>query len=147
MTNFNRTILAGNLTHDPELRYTQSGKAVASLSVAINHIFKDHAGEKREDVTFVPITVWGKQAETTAQYMKKGRPIFLEGRLKQERWTDKDGQKRQRLTVTANLIRFLGKPPKADDTKQPIENQASDPQHPVDEEQDEPPVDDENIPF
>lgn len=119
MSNFNRVILAGNLTRDPELRYTPSGTAVCSLDLAVNSFFTDKAGKKQEDAVFVPITVWKRQAELCAEYLKKGRPVLVEGRLKQERWTDKDNNKRQRLVVVASLTRFLGTPPKKADTPQP----------------------------
>lgn len=135
MPNFNRVILAGNLTRDPELRYTPSGTAVCSFDLAINSFYTDKAGAKQEDAVFVPITVWKRQAELCAEYLKKGRPVLIEGRIKQERWQDKDGNKRQRLTVVASLTRFLGAPPKGSDTSPPA---------PAESAQDAP---EENIPF
>lgn len=123
MPNFNRVILAGNLTRDPSLRYTPSGTAVCSFDLAINSFYKDAKGEKQEEALFVPITVWKRQAELCAEFLKKGRPALIEGRIKQERWFDKDNNKRQRLTVVATLIRFLGAPPKGDETPQPTETE------------------------
>lgn len=121
MPNFNRIILAGNLTRDPELRYTPSGTPVASFDLAINSFYTDSKGEKKEDATFVPITVWKRQAELCAEHLKKGRPVLVEGRIKQERWDDKENKKRSRLTVIASLVRFLGSPPKAAETSDPVD--------------------------
>lgn len=135
MPNFNRTILAGNLTRDPELRYTPSGTPVCSFDLAINSFYTNSKGEKKEDATFVPITVWKRQAELCAEYLKKGRPVLVEGRIKQERWNDKEGKKRSRLTVIASLARFLGAPPKSADTPVPTDDAPA---------QEEP---EENIPF
>lgn len=108
MVNFNRVILAGNLTADPELRYTQDGIAVCSFNIAINEVYNTPSGEKREEVTFVPITIWRKQAEICAEYLKKGRAVLIEGRLQLDSWTDKNGQKRSRLRVVARRVQFLG---------------------------------------
>jgi len=113
MSDFNRSILAGNLTRDPELRYTPSGTPVCSFDLAINSFYTNSAGEKKEDVTFVPITVWKRQAELCAEYLKKGRSVLVEGRIKQEKWVGKDGKNRSRLILIASLVRFLGTPPKA----------------------------------
>ncbi|MBA7650327.1 Single-stranded DNA-binding protein A [subsurface metagenome] len=115
MPNFNRVVLAGNLTQDPDLRYTADGTPVCSLSLAINSNFTTSGGEKKSVATFVPITVWRKQAETSAEYLKKGRSILIEGRIKQENWVNKEGQKRSRLTVVANQVTFLGTPPKKEE--------------------------------
>jgi single-strand DNA-binding protein len=113
MANLNIVILAGNLTRDPELRYTPSGMAVAQLGLAVNRRFKDQkSGEMREEVTFVDIEVWGKQAETASQYLTKGRPVLVEGRLRLDQWEDKQsGQKRSKLKVVGNRLQFLGPPP------------------------------------
>ncbi len=142
MTDFNRTILAGNLTRDPELKYTPSGMPVCAFSIAVNSTFTDKKGQKNEQVLFVPIIVWGKQGENTAEYMKKGRGVLIEGKLKQEKWTSKEGEKRSRLVVTANLVRFLPQSAKAQQAKQPIEPPA--PDAPAQEEPQQP---EENIPF
>src|SRR6188472_267193 len=112
MANFNKVILAGNLTRDPELRYTPKGMAIARVGLAINRSWRTETGEQKEEVTFVDIDAFGKQAETIGQYMKKGRPILVEGRLKLDQWDDKQtGQKRSRLGVVLESFQFLGSAP------------------------------------
>jgi single-strand DNA-binding protein len=109
MANFNRVILAGNLTRDPELRYTQKGTAVARIGMAINRSWKTETGETKDEVTFVDVDAFGRQAEVIAQYMKKGRPLLVEGRLKLNQWEDKNThQKQSRLTVVLESFSFLG---------------------------------------
>lgn len=109
MANFNKVILAGNLTRDPELRYTPKGLAIAKIGMAINRNWTSEAGEKKEEVTFVDVDAFGRQAETLAQYMKKGSPILIEGRLKLDQWDDKQtGQKRSKLGVIVEGFQFLG---------------------------------------
>lgn len=110
MPNFNQVILMGNLTADPELRYLQDGTAVCSLRMAVNQVYTTPAGEKKEEVVFVRVTVWRKQAESCAEYLKKGKPILVDGRLKLNQWTDKDGKKRSNLDVVARRVQFLGAP-------------------------------------
>lgn len=106
--NFNKVILAGNLTRDPELRYTPSGKAIAKFGMAINRNWTSETGEKKEEVTFVDIDSFGRQAEVISQYLKKGRGILVEGRLKLDQWDDKQtGQKRSRLGVVLESFSFL----------------------------------------
>ena len=108
MANFNKVILAGNLTRDPELRYTPKGTAVARLGVAINRRWKSETGEMKEEVTFVDVDAFGKTAETIAQYLKKGRPILMEGRLRYETWEDKQtNQKKSKLGVVMETFQFL----------------------------------------
>ena len=108
MANFNKVILAGNLTRDPELRYTPKGLAIAKIGLAINRSWKSETGETKEEVTFVDIDAFGKQAETIGQYLKKGRPILIEGRLRLDQWDDKQtGQKRSRLGVVLEGFQFL----------------------------------------
>lgn len=108
MANFNKVILAGNLTRDPELRYTSSGVAIAKLSIAINRNWRSESGESREETTFVEVDAFRKQAETIGQYLKKGRPILVEGRLKLDQWEDKQsGQKRSKLSVVMENFQFL----------------------------------------
>jgi len=126
MSSFNSVCLAGNLTADVDLRYTTNGKPVASFDIAINSSHKDQSGNKVEDTVFVPITVWAKQAEVCAEFLKKGRPVLIGGRLRQERWLSKDGSKRSRLTVTAQIVRFLGKSAKEMDSSVPIESPEQD---------------------
>lgn len=109
MANLNRVLLIGNLTRDPEIRYTPKGTAVAEIGIAINRVFSGEDGEKREEVTFVDITLWSRLAELAEQYLKKGRPVFIEGRLQLDSWDDKQtGQKRSRLRVIAENLQFLG---------------------------------------
>jgi single-strand DNA-binding protein len=108
MASFNKVILVGNLTRDPELRYTPKGMAIAKLGLAVNRTWKNEAGESKEEVTFVDIDAFGKQAETIGQYLKKGRPILVEGRLRLDQWDDKQtGQKRSRLGVVLEGFQFL----------------------------------------
>jgi len=115
MANFNKVYLMGNLTRDPELRYTPKGQAVAKLSIAVNRKYTTEAGEAREEVTYVDIDAWGKQAEVISQYCKKGRPLFVEGRLKLDQWDDKTtGQKRSAIRVVLEGFQFIGGPPSGD---------------------------------
>ncbi len=109
MSSYNRVILIGNLTRDPELRYTPKGTAVGKLSLAVNRKYKLESGEAREEVTFIDIDAFGKQAELIGQYLKKGAPLFVEGRLKLDTWDDKNsGQKRSKLGVALENFQFLG---------------------------------------
>lgn len=108
MANFNKVILAGNLTRDPELRYTPKGTAIAKIGLAINRKWTNEAGETKEEVTFVDVDAFGKQAETIGQYLRKGRPLLVEGRLKLDQWDDKQtGQKKSRLGVILESFQFL----------------------------------------
>ncbi|MEE8259683.1 MAG: single-stranded DNA-binding protein [Nitrospinaceae bacterium] len=107
MASFNKVLLMGNLTRDPELRFTSNGSALTKFGLAVNRKYK--AGEEwKEEVCFVDITVWGKQAENCAEYLSKGRPVFIEGRLQFSSWETDDGQKRNKLEVVANTVQFLG---------------------------------------
>lgn len=109
MANFNKVIIAGNLTRDPELRYTPKGMAIAKISMAINRTWQSEGGEKKEEVTFVEVDAFGRQAETIGQYLKKGSPLLVEGRLKLDQWDDKTtGQKRSKLGVVLEGFQFLG---------------------------------------
>lgn len=107
MANLNRVLLIGNLTRDPELRYTPSGSAVAEFGMAINRFWKGQDGNRQEETTFVDITAWGRHAELANQYLSKGRRVFVEGRLKLDQWTSPEGQKRSKLSVVAENIQFL----------------------------------------
>jgi len=105
---FNKSIIGGYLTRDPELRYTPKGTVIARLSVAVNRTWKTEAGEKKEEVSFIECDAFGRTAETLAQYFKKGKPILIEGRLKQETWDDKQsGQKRSKLKVIVESFSFV----------------------------------------
>lgn len=109
MASFNKVILVGNLTRDPELRYTPKGTAIAKIGVAVNRVWTNEAGEKKEEVTFVDVDVFGRTAENVGQYMRKGRPILIEGRLRLDQWDDKQtGQKKSKLGVVAETVQFLG---------------------------------------
>ncbi|HBG61421.1 MAG: hypothetical protein A2Y03_01260 [Omnitrophica WOR_2 bacterium GWF2_38_59] len=108
MANLNKVFLIGNLTRDPELRYTPGGTAVANLGIAVNRRFKDSSGELKEEVCFLTVTVWDKQAEACCQYLTKGRPVFVEGVLQSRFWETTDGQKRSAIDVRAERVQFLG---------------------------------------
>src|SRR3990172_8458060 len=111
MSSYNKVLLMGNLTRDPEVRYTPKGTAVCTLGLAVNENYTTQSGEKREETIFVDIDVGGRQAETAGQYLAKGRPVFVEGRLKLDSWDDKEtGQKRSKLKVVALHVQFLGSP-------------------------------------
>ncbi|HWW02694.1 MAG TPA: single-stranded DNA-binding protein [Candidatus Acidoferrum sp.] len=108
MASFNKVILAGNLTRDPELRYTPKGTAVARIGLAINRTWKTETGESKEEVTFVDVEAFGRQAEVISQYMKKGRPFLVEGRLKLDQWEDKNThQKQSKLKVVLESFSFI----------------------------------------
>lgn len=109
MPDFNRVILMGRLTKDPELRYTTGGSPVANLRMAVNRVFRTQSGEQKEEVCFVPVVVWGKQAEAVGEYVKKGDPLFVEGRLQSRSWETDDGQKRSTLEVVAVRVQFLSR--------------------------------------
>jgi single-strand DNA-binding protein len=105
--NFNKVLLLGNLTRDPELRYTPSNMAVTTLGVAVNRRYKGQDGEMKEEVTFVDCDAWGRTAEVISQYLTKGRPIFIEGRLRLDQWQDKDGGNRSKLKVVVENFQFV----------------------------------------
>ena len=108
MASFNKVILLGNLTRDPEVRYTPKGSAVCDLGIAVNRAYTTDSGERREEVTFVDVVLWARLAEIAGEYLKKGRPVFIEGRLQMDTWDDKQtGQKRSRLRVVAENLQFL----------------------------------------
>lgn len=108
MANFNKVILAGNLTRDPELRYTPKGMAIAHIGLAINRTWKTETGETKEEATFVEVDAFGRQAEVIAQYVKKGRPLLVEGRLRLDQWEDKNThQKQSKLKVVLESFSFL----------------------------------------
>ena len=114
MASFNKVILLGNLTRDPEVRYTPKGSAVCDLGVAVNRQYTLDSGEKREEVTFVDVVLWSRLAEIAGEYLKKGRPVFIEGRLQMDSWDDKQtGQKRTKLRVIGETMQLLGRPPGA----------------------------------
>jgi single-strand DNA-binding protein len=108
MPNLNKVMLMGNLTRDPEVKYTPKGTAIAQIGIAVNRTFPDSAGQKREEVTFIDVEAFGKTAESLGEYFKKGMPIFVEGRLRLDSWDDKQsGQKRSKLKVSMESFQFL----------------------------------------
>jgi len=109
MVSLNRVLLIGNLTKDPELRYTPSGTPVASLRLAVNSNFKDQSGQRKEETCFVTVVVWSRQAEICTQYLKKGRSVFVEGRLLYRSW-EAEGKTRSTMEVRADRVQFLGGP-------------------------------------
>jgi single-strand DNA-binding protein len=113
MASINRVIVMGNLTRDPELRYTPGGAAVAGFGLGVNRRYRDRDGLPNDEVTFVEIVTWGKQAESCSEYLAKGRLVLIEGRLRQERWKTAEGEARSALTVVAERVQFLsnGRPP------------------------------------
>ena len=117
MVSLNRVLLIGNLTKDPELRYTPSGTPVANLRLAVNSSFKDQAGQRKEETCFVTIVVWSRQAEICQQYLKKGRSVFIEGRLLYRSW-ESEGKTRSTMEVRADRVQFLGLPAASRDAAQ-----------------------------
>src|SRR5213082_2508193 len=112
MASFNKVILLGNLTRDPEVRYTPKGSAVCDLGIAVNRVYTIDSGERREEVTYVDVVLWARLAEIAGEYLKKGRPVFIEGRLQLDTWDDKQsGQKRSKLRVIGETMQLLGSRP------------------------------------
>jgi single-strand DNA-binding protein len=155
MASYNKVILVGNLTRDPELRFTPKGVAIAKIGLAINRSWRDANGELKEEVTFVDVDAFGKLAETLGQYMKKGRPLMIEGRLKLDTWDDKQtNQKRSRLGVVLESFQFLdsrgaddggGGAPRPRPTPAPAAQAPAAAAPPADAEEHAPPEDD--VPF
>jgi len=109
MASFNKVMLIGNLTRDPEVRYTPKGTAVCDLGLAVNRVYSTDAGERQEEVTFLDVTLWGRQAEIAQQYLVKGRPVFIEGRLQMDSWEDKQtGQRRSKIKIVGEGMQLLG---------------------------------------
>lgn len=163
MASFNRVILVGNLTRDPELRYTPSGTAVTELGLAVNDRRKSDTGEWIEETTFVDVTLWQRNAEVASEYLTKGSPVLVEGRLKLDTWQGNDGQKRSKLKVVGEKMQLLGSrgagggggggeggPPRAAPAKapRPAPQQAPAPDPaPADDFGEPPPAGGEDIPF
>lgn len=129
MASLNKVFMMGNLTRDPELRYVPSGTAVATFTVAVNRVYTSQAGEKKEEVSFIRVVVWGRRAEVCGEYLSKGSPVFVEGRLQSRSWEAQDGQKRNTIEVIADNVQFLragsgekapGSSPKPDVTTQDV---------------------------
>jgi single-strand DNA-binding protein len=108
MANFNKVILMGNLTKDPDLRYTPSGAPVCNFDLAVNRSYTTQSGEKRDEVCYITIVVWGKQAASCGEYLHKGRPALVEGHLQQRSWETPEGQKRSKYEVVAERVLFVG---------------------------------------
>jgi single-strand DNA-binding protein len=118
--NLNHVTLAGRLTRDPEIRSTQSGLSVTDLALAVSRFYKTDQGENREDVDFIDCTAFGKTAETLGKHLRKGRAVYLEGRLKFEQYSDKEGQKRSRLRVIIESMQFVGPKPSDEPLQVPL---------------------------
>jgi len=114
MASLNKVFLIGNLTRDPELRYVPSGTAVATFTLAVSRVYKTQTGEKKEQASFLRIVVWGRRAEVCGEYLTKGSPLFVEGRLQSRDWETQDGQKRNTVEVVADNIQFLRMGPKGE---------------------------------
>lgn len=104
---YNKVLLLGNLTRDPEIRYTTGNQAVANIGLAVNRRYRTQDGQTKEEVTFIDCEAWGRTAETLGQYLKKGRPVFIEGRLKLDQWQDKEGNNRSKLKVVIDGFQFV----------------------------------------
>jgi single-strand DNA-binding protein len=107
MATYNKVLIMGNLTRDPELKQTPSSQSVAQIGIAMNRKFKDREGNMREETTFVDCEAWGRTAEVMAQYLSKGKPVFVEGRLKLDQWQDKEGNNRSKLKVVIESFQFI----------------------------------------
>lgn len=107
MSGMNKVIVLGNLTRDPEMKYTGSGTAVCDMGIALNHV-TGKGDQRKEEVSFIDLTAFGKTAETAAEYLKKGRSVIVEGRLQQDRWEDKEGHKRSKVKVIVERLTFVG---------------------------------------
>lgn len=139
--NYNKVQIAGNLTRDPELRYTPKGTAIAKVGMAVNRVWTNEAGEKKEEVTFVDVDIFGRVAENVGQYMRKGSAMFVEGRLKLESWDDKQtGQKKSRLGIVADNVQFIGGKKVAGEMAEPSPRPATPPA-------DSKPPTDDDVPF
>ena len=143
---FNKIILVGNLGRDPELRYTPQGTPVCSFTMATNERRRGRDGETQDITTWFRVSLWGRQAETASQYLTKGRPVYIEGRLRVEEWTDKEGRSRYTLEVQATDMQFIGgRSDEAPGGAAGARPAASGPARA--ESQDEPSLSDEDIPF
>ena len=144
MANLNKVMLIGNLTRDPELRYTPKGTAVADVGLAINRVWNNEAGQKQEETTFVDVTLWGRQTELAEKYLGKGRGVYIEGRLQLDTWDDKEtGKKRSKLKVVGENLQFLpdGKAGSGGGSSRPSDSSAAAGSGPAVEE------DEDDIPF
>jgi len=143
---FNKVFLMGNLTRDVEVRHTSGGSQVANIGLAVNRRFRTQSGENREETTFVDCEAWGRTAEVMGQYLAKGRPVFIEGRLKLDQWQDQQGQNRSKLRVVVENFQFVDSP---GDAPVAVRSGGSSGQ-PVGaayDQEDAPPADEDDIPF
>jgi single-strand DNA-binding protein len=140
---FNKITLVGNLGRDPELRYTPQGTPVCSFTMATNEKRKDRSGETQDLTTWFRVTLWGRQAETASQFLTKGRPLYVEGRLRIEEWTDRDGKQRYTLEVHATDMQFLGQKGEDGSLSTPAKNATSSPPDDVNDSA----LTDDDIPF
>lgn len=151
MASLNKVFLMGNLTRDPEVRYLAGGVAVADLRMAVNERYRDKNNEWQEKATYLDVVVWRRQAETVGEYLSKGSPLLVEGRLQLDEWETKQGEKRSRLRVQGDRIQFLGRPSRAQYSDGPSEkdepHEGSDDRNDAPEPPEEGRDDDENIPF
>ena len=151
MANFNKVMLMGNLTRDPEKRYTRGDNPVAHFSVACNRNYTDRkTGEKKQVVSFIPVVVWGAQAENCSQYLQKGSPVFVEGRLASRSWETPQGERRSRIEVVAQSIQFLRRAPQGEYTgsSQPEQESVKDDMDIAEEPPSaKPPSEDDDVPF
>ena len=158
MASYNRVLLMGNLTRDTEVRYTPKGTAVCTLGLAVNETYTTQGGEQKEETIFVDVDVWGRTAENAGQYLSKGRPIFVEGRLRLDQWDDKEtGQKKSKMRVVCESFQFIGAPKgkaefsdaaPAEERPQRPATRGARSAAPAKSEENEPPAEgDDNIPF
>jgi single-strand DNA-binding protein len=139
---FNKIILFGNLGRDPELRYTPQGTPVCTFTLATNERRRDKAGEMQDSTTWFRVSLWGRQAETASQYLTKGRPVYIEGRLRVDEWTDRDGRARYTLEVHATDMQFVGGGRGEETPQHAVRNET-----PATNSATESPISDEDIPF
>ena len=130
MASLNYVILVGNLTRDPQVRTTPGGAVVGDISMAVNEKFKNKAGEMQETVTYVDVVAWGRQAEVCQQYLHKGSPVLIEGRLQLDQWESKEGEKRSKLRVRADRIQFLSSGPRREGNGAPGDERPATPPPP-----------------
>ena len=133
MANLNKVFMIGNLTRDPELRYLPNGTAVTTFTLASNRVYTLQSGEKKQDVTFMRIVVWGRRAETCGEYLNKGSSVFVEGRLQSRTWEGQDGQKRNTVEIVADNVQFLGRPKREGSQTSPNMQESQEPMNIVPE--------------
>jgi single-strand DNA-binding protein len=156
MASLNKVFLIGNLTRDPEVRHTPKGTAVGDLSMAINMTYRTAEGAEKEEVCYVDVVVWGRQAETCKDYLTKGAPVFVEGRLQLDQWEGAEGEKKSRLRVRAERVQFLGRSsgpssggaPRTERSSRPEDEERGRPaRRPDDAAPSSPPPMDDDVPF